>query len=358
MHPIDTAGAPSALDTKQIEAGWRDTFSTDNPFCPCNLKSFTKAVRWAERQFVALAAPGERAPSEPAAFIEHTDSPEDGPHQELVWKKDINEELEGPLYGYTPLYKIESLGLPDHDTDAIVKALRGKVVSIGRTPYEDIDKAIAWVMGVGVGKALATKADSAAPCATCGGRGYIVVSGNGPSDEQEACPECHEADSTDTQAAPGERAPSEKTAPVQGYQRGIPWSLHLDAYDAYCKKYGPQPALIDLEGRNCRGGFGIRELDDFVPGWRDKVSEIGKLRAEVERLRASLASTALQAEPTVAAQAEPAGWKHWCETCEGLGTIDCTLGGEHFSNPAAECPDCDGNGYWVRSAQRRERNHD
>lgn len=41
----------------QIEQGWRKTFSTDNPFCPCDLKSFTKAVRWAER---ALAEKGER----------------------------------------------------------------------------------------------------------------------------------------------------------------------------------------------------------------------------------------------------------------------------------------------------------
>lgn len=48
------ASAPAIADTAkpltdaQIEAGWRQTFSTDNPFCPCNLKSFTKAVRWAE----------------------------------------------------------------------------------------------------------------------------------------------------------------------------------------------------------------------------------------------------------------------------------------------------------------------
>ena len=39
-------------------------------------------------------------------------------------------------------------------------------------------------------------------------------------------------------------------------------------------------------------------------------------------------------------------WKHWCETCEGSGTVDETLGGEHFSNPKAECPDCEGRGYW------------
>jgi hypothetical protein len=39
---------PSQLTGEQIEKGWRDTFSTNNPYCPCNLKSFTKAVRWAE----------------------------------------------------------------------------------------------------------------------------------------------------------------------------------------------------------------------------------------------------------------------------------------------------------------------
>lgn len=44
----DTAGAKPLTDA-EIEAGWRHTFSTDNPYCPCNLKSFTKAVRWAER---------------------------------------------------------------------------------------------------------------------------------------------------------------------------------------------------------------------------------------------------------------------------------------------------------------------
>lgn len=33
-----------------------------------------------------------------------------------------------------------------------------------------------------------------------------------------------------------------------------------------------------------------------------------------------------------------------CECCQGEGTIDETLGGEAFSNPEAECPDCDGAG--------------
>jgi hypothetical protein len=71
---------------------------------------------------------------------------------------------------------------------------------------------------------------------------------------------------------------SEKIAPVQGYSAGIPWSMHLRAYDAYCKKWGPQEAMIDLEGRNCRGGFHDGELDDLIPGWREEVSEIRRLR--------------------------------------------------------------------------------
>ena len=80
-----------------------------------------------------------------------------------------------------------------------------------------------------------------------------------------------------------------KIAPVQGYAPGIPWSLHLEAYDAYCKKWSKQEAMIDLEGRGCRGGFSTGELDGFIPGWRDKVSEMTKLKAENAELRAEIA---------------------------------------------------------------------
>jgi hypothetical protein len=51
--------------------------------------------------------------------------------------------------------------------------------------------------------------------------------------------------------------------------------MHLRAYDAYCKRYGPQKAMI--EGW-CRGGFGTSELDMFIPGWRDELSEMNRLR--------------------------------------------------------------------------------
>ena len=74
-----------------------------------------------------------------------------------------------------------------------------------------------------------------------------------------------------------------RTAPVQGYAAGIPWAMHLRAYDAYCKKYGQQRALV--EG-GCRGGFHVNELDLFIPGWREELSEMAKLQAEIERLTA------------------------------------------------------------------------
>ncbi len=79
----------------------------------------------------------------------------------------------------------------------------------------------------------------------------------------------------------------EKIAPVQGFSAGIPWSMHLRAYDAYCKEYGSQQALIDLEGRNCRGGFSVKELDHFIPGWQYELSELSFLRNELKEMEAT-----------------------------------------------------------------------
>jgi len=87
---------------------------------------------------------------------------------------------------------------------------------------------------------------------------------------------------------------NDKRAPVQGYSPGIPWEMHLRAYDAYSKKYGRQDALIDLEGRNCRGGFGCTELDMFVPGWREELSERTKLITERDEALARIARIAAE----------------------------------------------------------------
>lgn len=64
--------------------------------------------------------------------------------------------------------------------------------------------------------------------------------------------------------------PVAKLAPYQrttGYPREpavIPWAVHMRAYEVYRAICGEQPALIDLEGRGCRGGFGTGELFAFL----------------------------------------------------------------------------------------------
>lgn len=77
----------------------------------------------------------------------------------------------------------------------------------------------------------------------------------------------------------------DKLAPVQGFTPGIPWELHLRSYDVYRKKYGDQPALI--EGW-CRGGFGTYELDQFIPGWREEVSQFAAMKKQIEEFQAEL----------------------------------------------------------------------
>lgn len=74
-----------------------------------------------------------------------------------------------------------------------------------------------------------------------------------------------------------------KLAPAQigRYGSVIPWEVHLAAYEVYCEVFSPQPALIDLEGRNCRGGFGELELIAFLYArafprseWRKRTDEV------------------------------------------------------------------------------------
>lgn len=44
----------------------------------------------------------------------------------------------------------------------------------------------------------------------------------------------------------------------------IPAAVALRAYEVYSHIHGPQPAMIDLAGRGCRGGFGAGELLAFL----------------------------------------------------------------------------------------------
>lgn len=64
----------------------------------------------------------------------------------------------------------------------------------------------------------------------------------------------------------------------------IPWSVAEKAYGAYAREYGRSQSLERLAER---GGFGWCEMDTLYPNWREEVSEIAKLKAELGQLRAA-----------------------------------------------------------------------
>lgn len=74
--------------------------------------------------------------------------------------------------------------------------------------------------------------------------------------------------------------------PVQVHRRSsggraqVTSRVTLRAYEVYQHLYGGQAALIDLKGRDCRGGFGAGELVAFLYArsfpkteWRARVDE-------------------------------------------------------------------------------------
>lgn len=69
----------------------------------------------------------------------------------------------------------------------------------------------------------------------------------------------------------------ERTAPFQRVHGGItgeriPWSLHLEAYAGYAKEYPGSARDQSAERMAERGGFGVTELDRYVPGWEKRVT--------------------------------------------------------------------------------------
>lgn len=64
----------------------------------------------------------------------------------------------------------------------------------------------------------------------------------------------------------------------------IPWALAAKAWSVYAVRYGGQ----SLERINERGGFHVDELDEFVPGWREEVSEIAAAKAQLSQMREAL----------------------------------------------------------------------
>lgn len=76
-----------------------------------------------------------------------------------------------------------------------------------------------------------------------------------------------------------ESAMSDKTFPVcRSGGMTIPYELAQRAYLVYAKKYGTSQPL-DRMGQ--RGGFYPEELDEFVPGWREELSELNALKKQL-----------------------------------------------------------------------------
>lgn len=78
---------------------------------------------------------------------------------------------------------------------------------------------------------------------------------------------------------------AEKLFPVQRYGgKSIPWSVAEKAYEVYSRKYGSSQSLERLAER---GGFGVGEMDEFYPNWRNEVEEIPLLKKRIAELEAA-----------------------------------------------------------------------
>ena len=60
------------------------------------------------------------------------------------------------------------------------------------------------------------------------------------------------------------------------------WWVAEQAYITYASKYGNEQSLERLAER---GGFGISEMDEYFPEWRDKCSLITQLKAELDEAK-------------------------------------------------------------------------
>ncbi len=66
--------------------------------------------------------------------------------------------------------------------------------------------------------------------------------------------------------------------PIHSSNVTIPWSVAEQAFLGYEKKYGKGQSLKVIAKR---GGFGVEEMDEFHPEWREHI----RLRKENERLK-------------------------------------------------------------------------
>jgi len=78
----------------------------------------------------------------------------------------------------------------------------------------------------------------------------------------------------------------ERTAPVQGHAP-IPWSVHEAAWQGYASLYGKRQSAERIAER---GGFGVEEMDDYHPTWREESEEIPRMRKRIAALEAEKAN--------------------------------------------------------------------
>ena len=62
----------------------------------------------------------------------------------------------------------------------------------------------------------------------------------------------------------------------------IPWAIAEEAYAAYVRCYGGEQTLERLAER---GGFGWLEMDELLPGWRERVDVLARRDAELREAR-------------------------------------------------------------------------
>jgi hypothetical protein len=74
--------------------------------------------------------------------------------------------------------------------------------------------------------------------------------------------------------------PIQRQRGAKPHPLSIPWSLAELAYSVYSSRYGSSQSLERLAER---GGFGPGEMDEFVPDWRERCSEVSRLRSALER---------------------------------------------------------------------------
>lgn len=140
----------------------------------------------------------------------------------------------------------------------------------------------------------------------------------------------------------------ERMFPIQAAPRGyagaaaplsVPWSVAEKAYGVYASRYGRSQSLDRMAER---GGFGVTEMDDLYPAWREEVSEITHLRAalaETERERDEVKASLLQMAEGVSREFQfprNASSTPTCTACEVEGaTIGSRPKEEH--DPSADC---------------------